>query len=62
MNWSCAMVGGIILFATVYYVIWGRKTYSPPKETIEDYIQRYQATGPSPSLEKDVSGEVVEER
>jgi amino acid transporter len=42
MNWACVMVGGIVLLATVYYVIWGRKTYTPPEETIEDYIKRSQ--------------------
>jgi len=30
MNWGCLMFGGIILFATVYYWIFGRKQYIPP--------------------------------
>ena len=38
MNWSSAMVGGIVIFATVYYIIWGRFKYTPPRETIDDYI------------------------
>jgi choline transport protein len=44
MNWSCAMVGGTVVLATVYYLVWGRKLYTPPVETIEDYIERYQTT------------------
>jgi len=32
MNWAIAMVGGITLFATIYYIFWGRRTYSPPTE------------------------------
>lgn len=55
MNWGIAMVGGVILLATVYYIIWGRKTYTPPNETIEDYMERY-GTG----SENEVSSGVVE--
>jgi amino acid transporter len=47
MNWACVMVGGVVIFATVYYIIWGRKFYTPPNETTEDYIERYQATSAS---------------
>jgi hypothetical protein len=47
MNWASVMVGGTIIFATAYYIIWGRKSYSPPVETIEDYIERYQTTSTS---------------
>jgi hypothetical protein len=47
MNWACAMVGGVALLATIYYVIWGRKVYAPPNETIEDFIERYQAVSAS---------------
>jgi amino acid transporter len=58
MNWACLMVGGVILLATVYY-IWDRKTYSPPNETIEDYIERNVATT---SAEKVMSDGIMEER
>jgi hypothetical protein len=47
MNWACVMVGGVALLATIYYVIWGRKVYAPPNETIEDFIERYQAVSAS---------------
>jgi amino acid transporter len=59
MNWAIAMVGGVIVLATVYYIIWGRKTYTPPDETIEDYMDRYEAT--SASSEKAVGSPAVEE-
>jgi amino acid transporter len=49
MNWSCVMVGGVVILATIYYVIWARKTYTPPEDTIEDYIKRYRA---DPTLEE----------
>jgi amino acid transporter len=55
MNWACVMVGGVVILATVYYMVWGRKVYSPPKETVEDYIERYQDT--TASSEKEVSSE-----
>jgi hypothetical protein len=68
MNWAVLMVGGVALFATIYYIIWGRKQYSPPNETVEDYIQRAQTGAQAgdqartTSLEKEVSGGVTEER
>jgi len=40
MNWSVVLVVGIVLLATGYYILGGRKTYAPPDETVEDYIQR----------------------
>lgn len=58
MNWACAMVGGVALLATIYYVIWGRKVYAPPNETIEDFIERYQAMSASP--EKYANGGLAE--
>ena len=57
MNWAIVMVGGVILLATVYYIIWARKSYTPPTETIEDYMKRYLETATS---EKEESVEVVE--
>lgn len=53
MNWAIVMVGGPIVLATAYYIIWGRKTYSPPNETAEAYIERYEATTAS-SEEKEI--------
>jgi choline transport protein len=53
MNWACVMVGGVVLFATIYYIILGRKQYTPPPETVEDYIRRDQNMS-TPS-EKEVS-------
>ena len=39
MNWGIAMYGGVIILSTIYYIISGRKTYSLPEETIEDYLE-----------------------
>jgi len=47
MNWACVMVGGTVVLATAYYIVWGRKSYTPPNETIEDYIERFQTTSQS---------------
>jgi hypothetical protein len=58
MNWAILMVGGVTFLATAYYIIWGRTHYSPPNETVEDYIQRAQAEGTSG---KEVGG-VTEEK
>jgi hypothetical protein len=55
MNWAIAIVGGLIVLATVYYVAWGHKSYSPPCETVEDYIGRYEQ-------ESDESSAVTEEK
>jgi len=66
------MVGGTVLLATIYYIIWGRKSYTPPNETIEDYIDRYQGSETSAerepngvfasSTEKETSAGLVEEK
>jgi amino acid transporter len=58
MNWAVLMVGGVVVFASIYYFISGRKQYSPPIDTVEDYIMRGEA-GVS---EKDVSVEVAEKK
>ena len=30
MNWGCVMFSGIVILATVYYMVLGRKKYTPP--------------------------------
>lgn len=35
MNWGCLMYGSMILFATVYYAVYGRKFYVPPVHRIK---------------------------
>jgi hypothetical protein len=40
MNWAVVLFGGVIILATVYYVMWGRKLYSPPQETLERFVAR----------------------
>jgi hypothetical protein len=38
MNWGIVMYGGITILATTYYMIGGRKTFAPPKDTLEDLL------------------------
>ena len=38
MNWSIAMYGGVIIFATVYYFIFGRFSYVPPVALVKREI------------------------
>ena len=35
MNWNIVMFGGIFLWATVFYVIKGRKVYIPPVRIVK---------------------------
>jgi len=35
MNWNCVMFGGVMIFAVIYYFIYGRKVYSPPVELVK---------------------------
>jgi hypothetical protein len=58
MNWACGMVGGVTLLATLWYIIRGRKSYTPPEETIEDYIKRSHVATMS---ENEESGGLTEE-
>jgi peptidoglycan biosynthesis protein MviN/MurJ (putative lipid II flippase) len=30
MNWGCLMYGAVVLFATAYYVVYGRERYTSP--------------------------------
>jgi amino acid transporter len=57
MNWAILMVGGVVFSATVYYVVYGRYQYSPPNETVEDYIQRAQAGETSGGVKEVRAGE-----
>jgi choline transport protein len=41
MNWAVAMVGGISLSSTVYYIVRGRKTYNLLEVSLQDYIRDY---------------------
>ena len=59
MNWAVLLVGGIVVLATAYYIAWGSKQYTPPDETAEDIIERYQTT--MSMSEKEVSGGIAVE-
>jgi len=60
MNWAILMLGGPVVLATAYYLLGGRKTYTPPNETVDDYIDRYEAATESP--EKGMGSGVAEEK
>jgi hypothetical protein len=60
MNWGIVIYGGIIIFATVYYIIWGRKTYTSPKDTFEDLLARdeyYMQTENEAGIKEGVSSD-----
>jgi amino acid transporter len=57
MNWGCVMVGGVVILATVYYVISGRKSYTPPTDTIDDFLERYEEVGGSGLVVESVKAE-----
>jgi hypothetical protein len=42
MNWGIAMYGGIVVFATVYYLIWGRHSYISPRESVKEVAEAVQ--------------------
>lgn len=35
MNWNVVMFGGVFLWATVYYVVKGRRVYVPPVRIVK---------------------------
>ncbi len=35
MNYVVVMEGGVLMFAVIYYMVWGRKTYTGPVIEIE---------------------------
>ena len=34
MNWSIVVVGGVVLFSILYFIVWGRKVYDGPVEYV----------------------------
>ena len=60
MNWAILMLGGPIVLATAYYLVGGRKTYKPPEETVDDFIDRYEAT--TELSKKEVSSGILEKK
>ena len=38
MNWGCVMYGFIMIFSTVYYLVWGRHSYTPPSEQVKQVV------------------------
>jgi hypothetical protein len=60
MNWAILMLGGPIVLATVYYLLGGRRSYTPPDESVDDYINRYDAA--TEWQETDVGGGISEDK
>src|ERR1700712_3760366 len=72
MNWGIVMYGGVAIFAAIYYVLWGRKAFSPPDDAFEhllktDYSAETSDEASSPTvfgndkhLEKELGHEVRE--
>jgi choline transport protein len=60
MNWDIVMVGGTLIWATGYYAIWGRKTYTPPTKSIQDIIEiEHSEEAPSEKEQAVSESEVV---
>jgi hypothetical protein len=60
MNWAIVMLGGPVVLATAYYLLGGRRTYTPPTETVDDFIDRYEAA--TQSSETELGSAVAEEK
>lgn len=42
MNWAIVMFAGIMTIATVYYFVWGHKSYVPPVSLVKREEYEYQ--------------------
>jgi amino acid transporter len=65
MNWGIIMYGGVIILATVYYMVRGRYHYTPPDETIKDAaldVDTFYAHGEDAPLERDREVRVQNEK
>jgi hypothetical protein len=39
MNWGIVIYGGVTILAAIYYVLWGRKTFSPLDDAFEHLLK-----------------------
>jgi hypothetical protein len=62
MNWGIVMYGGVVILSGFYYIIWARKTYTPPGETLEDFMttNEYDVSLEHDVLEKPDHGSAVQ--
>ncbi|KAF7513739.1 hypothetical protein GJ744_007790 [Endocarpon pusillum] len=40
MNWGCLIYGFVVIFATIYYILCGKKVYNSPVEKVRRYLQK----------------------
>ena len=40
MNWGCLIYGFVVIFATIYYILRGKKVYTPPVDKVRGYLQQ----------------------
>ena len=38
MNWGVLIYSSVIIFATIYYLTFGRKVYSPPLDKVRRFL------------------------
>lgn len=53
MNWGIVMYAGIIIFATIYYVLYGRKAFTPPTEQVIGEGERHYNESHDNTIEQD---------
>jgi hypothetical protein len=50
------MYGGVIIFSTIYYIFWGRHTFTPPNEQVKSVIvgtaDPFYANSDEPEVER----------
>ena len=56
MNWGVVMYGGVIILSTIYYIIRGRHTFTPPNEQIKhvmvEMVDPFYANSDEPEVER----------
>ncbi|KAF7508236.1 hypothetical protein GJ744_009533 [Endocarpon pusillum] len=40
MNYGCLIYGSVIIFSTIYYILIGKKVYTPPVDKVRRYLQQ----------------------
>jgi amino acid transporter len=55
MNWGVLMYGAIIIIATIYYILYGRKTFTPPTEEVihEGGNRHYEESNDTTTVEQE---------
>jgi amino acid transporter len=56
MNWAIAIYGGVLIFATFYYIVWARHSYCPPT----DEVKRVLISQESPYASSEPADQMLE--